>query len=88
MRKPEKLDDLDEVRDETGPDSGGQSGDLQGIDDEDVADLLEEGQSFEAGIVSGLDRGASADDGGLKVREVPEDDVPSEYLDDETPPRP
>jgi hypothetical protein len=66
-----------------GPDSAGQSGDLQGLESEDAAQLLEEGQSFEASIVDGIENAPPADEGGIKTREVPEDDVPLEYLDDE-----
>ena len=68
--------------------SGGQSGDLQGLsnsegaDSESVDELLEEGNPFEAGIVTGVEE---ADDSEEEVRthEVPEDDVPDEYLDNE-----
>jgi hypothetical protein len=66
-----------------GPGSAGQSGDLQGLDSEEAAQLLEEGQSFEAAIVDGIENAPLADEGGLKTREVREDDVPLEYLDDE-----
>jgi hypothetical protein len=66
-----------------------QSGDLQGIsnaesaDSESVDELLEEGNSFEAGIISGVE--GSRERGGKEVRtrEVPEDDVPGEYLDED-----
>src|SRR5579862_4631385 len=69
--------------------SGEESGDLQGLsrveeaDSESVDELLEEGNSFEAGIVSGVEE---ADDAGVRevhTREVPEDDVPEEYLDND-----
>jgi hypothetical protein len=79
---------------ETGPGSAGQSGDLQGLSDQDdassesVAELLEEGQPFEASILSGIENARIADDdGGIVTTEVPEDDVPEEYLEDEDPPR-
>lgn len=45
----------------TGPSSGGQSGDTQGLPDEpesssqSVTELLEEGQTFEAGIIAGVE---------------------------------
>jgi hypothetical protein len=67
--------------------SGGQSGDLQGLsgveraDSESVDELLEEGNAFEAGIVSGVEDAGDADEGEVRTREVPEDDVPGEYLD-------
>lgn len=71
-----------------GPDSGGQSGDVQGLsrnelaDSESIAELTEEGQDYEAGIVSGVENAPDADQGPIKTREVPENDVPEEYLDE------
>lgn len=68
-----------------GPASAGQSGDTQGLSDteestsESVRELLEEGQAFEAGIVSGIENAPDADAGPIRTREVPEDDVPGEY---------
>ena len=65
----------------------GQSGDLQGLSDveeadsESVDELLEEGQSFEAEAVSGVENAPDADRGPVRTHEVPEDDVPKEYLD-------
>lgn len=70
-----------------GANSAGQSGDLQGLsgsagaDSESVDELLEEGNAFEAEIVDGVENVPDADRGGIRTREVPEDDVPSEYLD-------
>jgi hypothetical protein len=67
--------------------SGGQSGDLQGLsnsagaDSESVDELLEEGNAFEAEVVEGVENAPDADQGGIRTREVPEDDVPDEYLD-------
>lgn len=67
--------------------SGGQSGDLQGLsnsagaDSESVDELLEEGNAYEAEIVEGVENAPDADQGGVRTREVPEDDVPDEYLD-------
>jgi hypothetical protein len=68
-----------------GPASGGQSGDIQGllrdevVDSESVEELEEEGQSFEAEVVSGVENAPDADEGEVRTREVPEDDVPDEY---------
>jgi hypothetical protein len=68
-----------------GPASAGQSGDTQGLSNteeatsESVRELLEEGQAFEAGIVSGIENVPDADEGPIRTREVPEDDVPGEY---------
>jgi len=70
-----------------GANSGGQSGDLQGLsnsasaDSESVDELLEEGNAFEAEIVEGVQNVPDADRGEIRTREVPEDDVPNEYLD-------
>src|SRR5215471_2318670 len=70
-----------------GPEAAGQAGDTEGIsraelaDSESVEELLEEGQAFEAGIVSGVENAPDADKGGVRTRQVPEDDVPEEYLD-------
>ncbi len=69
--------------------SGGQSGDLQGLSDIDRADsesvdeLLEEGNAFEAGIVEGVEEAGDREGREVHTREVPEDDVPGEYLDEE-----
>ena len=65
--------------------SGGQSGDTQGlsaspeVDAESVEELLEEGQSFEAEVLNGIERASDADEGEVRTHEVPEDDVPEEY---------
>ena len=65
--------------------SGGQSGDLQGLsnregaDSESVDELLEEGNAFEADVVKGVED--AGDEGEVHTHEVPEDDVPGEYLD-------
>jgi hypothetical protein len=67
--------------------SGGQSGDLQGLSDnagagaESVDELLEEGNAFEAEVVEGVEDAPNADEGEIHTREVPEEDVPEEYLD-------
>jgi hypothetical protein len=72
-----------------GAEAGGQSGDTEGLsraelaDSESVEELLEEGQAFEAGIVSGVENAPDADKGGVRTRQVPEDDVPQEYLDED-----
>lgn len=73
----------------TGPGSAGQSGDTQGLSDtaeagyESVEELEEEGQSFDAEIISGIEDAPDADVAEVRTREVPEDDVPSEYLGDD-----
>jgi hypothetical protein len=70
---------------------GGGAGDYRGIsvvegaDSESPKELLEEGQTFEAGIVSGVQNAPNADEGEVQTREVPQDDVPLEYDDDDRP---
>jgi hypothetical protein len=72
-----------------GPGSAGQSGDTQGLSDleeansESVTELLEEGQFFEAELVAAVENAPLADEGEIRTREVPADDVPDEYLDEE-----
>ena len=66
-----------------------QSGDLQGVsnveraDSESVDELLEEGNASEAGIVTGVEQAEDDAEGEVRTHEVPEDDVPEEYLDKE-----
>ena len=70
-----------------GAPSGRQSGDLQGLstdqgaNSESVTELLEEGNPLEAGIVSGVEA-AQSDESEVRTHEVPQDDVPIEYLDE------
>jgi hypothetical protein len=70
-----------------GLEAGGQSGDTEGLSREELADsesveeLVEEGQAFEAGIISGVENAPDADRGPVRTRQVSEDDVPQEYLD-------
>ena len=65
----------------------GQSGDLQGLsnvqgaDSESVDELLEEGNALEAEVVTGVEEAGGADEGEVRTHEVPQDDVPEEYLD-------
>ena len=69
--------------------SAGQSGDLQGLsntasaDSESVDELIEEGNAFEAEVVSGVEAADRGDEEEVHTHEVPEDDVPDEYLDKE-----
>ena len=66
-----------------GAHSAGQSGDTQGLsnveetDSESVEELVEEGQSFEAGALAGVE---DAEDGQAEVhtKQVLEDDVPND----------
>jgi hypothetical protein len=67
--------------------SGEQSGDLQGLSDvesadsESVDELIEEGNAFEAGVITGVEEAGERSEREVRTREVPEDDVPGEYLD-------
>jgi hypothetical protein len=78
----------------TGPDSGGQCGDTQGLSDvaeagpESVLELVEDGQSFEAEVIGGVEDAVEPDVAEVLTREVPEDDVPFEYLGEDQVPGP
>lgn len=70
-----------------GPGSAGQSGDTQGLPDlaeagsESVAELIEEGQFFEAELIEGVERAEIGEHSQVRTRQVSEEDVPREYLD-------
>ena len=74
--------------DELGPNSAGQSGDIQQLqsiaeaDSQSVEDLAEEGNAFEAQAVEGVEDAKEPDVSEVTTRQVPEDDVPAEYLSD------
>jgi hypothetical protein len=76
-------------RKENDPDSAGQSGDTQqlsdvaGADSESVEELAEEGNAFEAEAVYGVENAKDPGVSEVRTHEVPEDDVPAEYLDNE-----
>ena len=55
----------------------------EAADSESVDELLEEGNAFEADAVSGVENADDADEQEVHTHEVPEDDVPAEYLDEE-----
>jgi hypothetical protein len=67
--------------------SRGRSGDLQGLSDvessssESVDELLEEGNSFEAEVVLGVEDAGDAEGREVRTHEVLQDDVPGEYRD-------
>jgi hypothetical protein len=67
--------------------SGRQAGDMQNLsraeqaDSESVDELVEEGNVFEAGAVAGVEEADNEDEREVHTHEVPEDDVPEEYLD-------
>ncbi len=72
-----------------GSPSDEQSGDLQGLsrleaaDSESVEELMDEGNAFEADVVAGVERADDSDEKEVRTHELPEDDVPGEYLDKE-----
>ena len=65
------------------------SGDLQGLSDiasadsESVDELLDEGNAFEAEVIKGVEDAGDHDEEEVHTHELPEDDVPEEYLDNE-----
>ena len=67
-----------------GQNAAGQSGDLQGLsraedaDSESVEELIEEGQAFEADVVSGVENAPDADQGEVRTHGRPEDELPPE----------
>ncbi len=69
--------------------AAGQAGDTQGLSPRDIADsesveeLVEEGQAYEADAISGVEDALDPDQGEVHTHEVPEDDVPEEYLDED-----
>jgi hypothetical protein len=74
------------LRDERpGPDDAGQSGDTQGLSGaegaaaQSVRELVEEGNAWEAGVVSGIENARPAGKRAMRTKEVREDDVPAEY---------
>ena len=66
----------------------GQSGDIQGLSDragadsESIEELIDEGNAFEADAVEGVERAGNSTRE-VRTRQVPEDDVPGEYLDED-----
>jgi hypothetical protein len=82
---PYPADNQHNNEDETGSNAAGQSGDNQGISDvadadsESVEELVEEGNSFEAAAVEGVENAKDPDVSEVTTRQVPEDDVPEEY---------
>ena len=67
--------------------SGELSGDLQGLpeiehlDSEDLVELIEEGNAFEANLLTGVEDTEDNEGKDVHTHEVPEDDLPGEYLD-------
>ena len=69
-----------------GSGSAGQSGDNQGLSDvaesgpESIAELVDEGQAFEADAIDGVENAPDADVSEVHTKQVKEDDVPPEYI--------
>jgi hypothetical protein len=86
-RKSQSVDTVAVALEEQGARAGEQSGDLQGLsnvagaDSESVDELLDEGNAFEAEVVKGVEDAADPDEEEVRTHEVPQDDVPGEYLD-------
>jgi hypothetical protein len=53
----------------------------ESADSESVSELVDEGNAFEAGVIRGVEEADNADEREVHTREVSEDDVPEEYLD-------
>ena len=89
QRKSQSVDTEAFAPEGLGARSGGQSGDLQGLsniegaDSESVAELIEEGNAFEADAVAGVEHAGDTDQKEVRTHEVPQDDVPGEYQDKE-----
>lgn len=56
---------------------------IEEADSESVDELVEEGNVFEAGAVSGVEEASEQDEKEVHTHEVLEDDVPDEYLEKE-----
>jgi N utilization substance protein A len=84
LGKREDIEALEITHAGTGPEAAGQSGDIQGLSDLELADsesvdeLIEEGNAFEAEVVKGVEDAPNADEGEIRVHERPEDDLPDE----------
>jgi hypothetical protein len=82
-RSPEPLSEPSENIESTAE----QSGDLQGLSEtptsspESVRELVEDGQYYEAAVVSGIEDAEDADAGPVRVHRRKMDDVPAEYTD-------
>lgn len=75
--------------DELGPEAqAGQAGDIQQLENvadvssESVEELVEEGNGLEANFVQGVEDAQDPDVAEVTTRQVPEDDIPAEYIND------
>ena len=53
--------------------------DVADADSQSVEELAEEGQAFEAEVIEGVENAPDADVAEVHTKQVPEDDVPPEY---------
>jgi len=58
---------------------------VEDVDSESAGELLEEGQTFEAGIVRGVEEADTNIEQEVHTHEVTQDDVPGEYDDKDRP---
>ena len=74
---------VEELRSRSAVQSGDSQGlsNIEGADSESVDELIDEGNAFEADVVAGVESADDADEKEVHTHEVPEDDVPGEYLD-------
>jgi len=54
---------------------------IEHLDSEDLLELIEEGNAFEANVLTGVEDAEDNEGKAVHTHEVPEDDVPGEYLD-------
>jgi len=54
---------------------------IESADSESVDELMEEGNAFEAEVLTGVEDAGERGEREVRTHEVPEDDVPGEYLD-------
>jgi hypothetical protein len=84
--KSQSVDTVAFALERLGARPGEQSGDLQGLsnaqraDSESGDELLEQGNAFEAEAVKGVEDAGDTDEGEVRTHDVPQDDVPGEYL--------
>ncbi len=52
---------------------------MEDVDSESVEELIDEGQSYEAAAISGVEDALDPDQSEVTTKQVPEDDVPDEY---------
>jgi len=86
-KKPVRSTQRSDSWDREGATPAQRAEDFQGLsraeqaDSESVDELVEEGNVFEAGAVAGVEEADNEDTREVHTHEVPEDDVPEEYLD-------